>query len=98
MAATKVFLDAGPLVGFVNATDQHHGWATEAWKGLNEPLWTCEAVLSEVVFLLASSGVSIRGMLELFDRRLVRIDFPFQNNRRCFRFVTQARGSTDEFG
>ncbi len=75
MAATKILLDSGPLVGFVSETDQHHHWAEEIWRSLYEPLWSCEAVLSEAVFLLQSDGVSIDPLLELFERRLVKIDF-----------------------
>ncbi len=38
MAATKVFLDSGPLVGFLSQTDQHHHWALEIWNRLYDPL------------------------------------------------------------
>ena len=75
MAATKIFLDSGPLVGFVSETDQYHRWSVEVWSSLYEPLWTCEAVLSESIFLLHSDGVSIDPLLELFERGLVKIDF-----------------------
>jgi predicted nucleic acid-binding protein len=75
MAATKVLLDTGPLVGFVNKTDQHHQWSVEVWNSLYEPLWTCEAVLSEAIFLLESSGIAIGALLEMFERGLVKIDF-----------------------
>jgi uncharacterized protein len=75
MAATKIFLDSGPLVGFVSETDQHHRWAVGIWTNLYEPLWTCEAVLAEAIFLLQSGGVSIDTLLELFERGLVKIDF-----------------------
>jgi predicted nucleic acid-binding protein len=75
MAATKILLDSGPLVGFVSETDQHHRWAAEIWGSLYEPLWTCEPVLSETIFLLQSDGNSIDTLLELFERGLVKIDF-----------------------
>ena len=75
MAATKVFVDAGPLVGFLNETDQHHRWTMGVWDALYEPLWTCEAVLSEAIFLLQSTGVSIDPLAELLERGLVKIDF-----------------------
>src|SRR5271154_6526626 len=75
MAATKVLLDTGPLIGFVNGTDQHHRWSVKVWNSLYEPLWTCEAVLSEAIFLLESGGVPIDTLLEIFERGLVKIDF-----------------------
>ena len=81
MAATKILLDAGPLVGFVSETDQHHRWAAECWNNFYEPLWTCEPVLSEAIFLLMSGGVSIDPVLELFERGLVKIDFQVSSHQ-----------------
>src|SRR5215469_12990254 len=82
MAATKILLDSGPLVGFVSETDQHHRWALDTWNKLYEPLWTCEAVLSETIFLLHSDSVAIDPMLELFERELVKLDFQVSAHRR----------------
>jgi predicted nucleic acid-binding protein len=81
MAATKILLDSGPLAGFLVKTDEHYRWADEMWGRLYEPLWTCEAVLSESIFLLQSSGVSIDPLLELFERSLVRIDFSVSSHQ-----------------
>jgi uncharacterized protein len=81
MAATKVLLDSGPLVGFLSGTDQHHRWAREVWNSLYEPLWTCEAVLSEAIFLLQSVEVPVSPLLELFERGLVKIDFSVSDQR-----------------
>jgi uncharacterized protein len=47
----------------------------EVWNSLYEPLWTCEAVLSEAIFLLQSVEVSVSPLLTLFERGLVKIDF-----------------------
>jgi predicted nucleic acid-binding protein len=46
MAATRVLLDTGPLVAYLNRNDRHHAWAVEAWSGLFDSLWTSEAVIS----------------------------------------------------
>jgi uncharacterized protein len=81
MAATKILLDSGPLVGFLVETDQHHRWADEIWSRLYEPLWTCEAVLSEAIFLLQSGGVSIDPLLELFERGLIKIDLSISSHQ-----------------
>jgi len=81
MGATKILLDSGPLAGFLSKGDQHHVWATEIWDSLFDPLWTCEAVLSEVIFLLSSADVPIDPLLELFDRGLVKIDFAVSSQR-----------------
>ena len=81
MAATKVLLDAGPLIGYLNRKDQHHGWAVESWTALTEPLWTCEAVLSEAIFNLQSEGMPLDAILHYLDIGLIRLDFSVEENR-----------------
>ncbi len=75
MEGTKVLLDTGPLVGFLSETDQYHAWSKSIWSKLYEPLYTCEAVLSEALFLLQSDGVPNGSLLALFERGLVKLDF-----------------------
>ena len=64
--------DTGFIVAFRNRTDRHHGWAVELARNLDEPLLTCESVLSETAFHLGSSEAALAlvaaGMLKLaFD-------------------------------
>ena len=80
MAAIKILLDSGPLVGFISKTDQHHRWAAKVWNSLFDPLWTCEAVLSEAIFILQSDNVSTEPLLQLFERGLVKINFDVSSN------------------
>jgi predicted nucleic acid-binding protein len=81
MAATKVLLDAGPLIGYLNRKDQYHGWAVESWAALSEPLWTCEAVLSEAIFNLQSEGTSLDSILYYLESGIIRLDFSVEENR-----------------
>jgi predicted nucleic acid-binding protein len=81
MAATRVLLDTGPVVAYVNRNDQHHEWAVERWAALFDPLWTCEAVLSEAVFLLQSEKAGAEPILRLLERRIVRLDFAMDHHR-----------------
>jgi len=64
--------DTGFIVAFKNRNDQHHRWAVDLARDLNEPLLTCESVLSEAAFHLGSSEAVLSlvaaGMLEVaFD-------------------------------
>lgn len=62
----QVIIDVGPLVALINARDTYHAWTVEQLKQASGPLLTCEAALSEAVFLLRTipGGVSqIGGML-----------------------------------
>jgi predicted nucleic acid-binding protein len=81
MAATKMLMDAGPLIGFLNCKDQHHGWAVESWSALTEPLWTCEAVLSEVIFNLQSEGMSLDSIFHFVESGIIQLDFSVNENR-----------------
>ncbi|MCH8556329.1 MAG: PIN domain-containing protein [Balneolia bacterium] len=67
MATAKaVFLDTGPLVAFFNRRDQWHSWAVEAFSEVEAPMKTCDAVLSEVLFLTKNNPLvldAIAGMI-----------------------------------
>lgn len=80
MAATKVLLDTGPLVGYLNHNDQHHEWAVKCWGALFDPLWTCEAVLSEAIFVLQSDRADPEPILRLIERRIIRLDFTMEDH------------------
>lgn len=81
MAATRVLLDTGPLIAYLNRRDRHHAWAVACWRALFEPLWTCDAVFSEAIFLLQSEGLDAEPLLQLVDRRVVRLDFNTEAHR-----------------
>ena len=92
MAATRVLVDTGPLVAYLNQRDRHHAWAVDCWKALTDPLWTCEAVVSEVVFLLQSEAGDPDPMLRLIERDLVRLDFVLDDHRPdVFRLLRKYR-------
>jgi predicted nucleic acid-binding protein len=81
MAAIRVLLDTGPLVAYLNRTDRHHAWAVDCWSALFDPLWTCEAVLSEAIFLMQSDGAGPEPILRLLERRIIRLDFVMDDHR-----------------
>jgi uncharacterized protein len=81
MAATRVLLDTGPLVGYLSRSDGYHAWAVDCWNALFDPLWTCEAVISEAMFILQSDRVSAEPILRLIERRIVRLDFGLEDHR-----------------
>jgi predicted nucleic acid-binding protein len=59
------------------------------WSELFEPVVTCESVVSEGLFLLRDSGLSIVPLLDLFERGIVRVHFDletqFADGRRLLR-------------
>jgi predicted nucleic acid-binding protein len=51
--AHRVLVDSGPIVALLDRRDAHHDWAKREVANMQEPLLTCEAVVSEVFFLLS---------------------------------------------
>jgi predicted nucleic acid-binding protein len=74
-----VLLDAGPLVAFLAAGIEHHGWVCEQWKRLHPPLLTCEPVLTEAAFLLKREGQETDPIFELLERGVLRIGLEIED-------------------
>jgi predicted nucleic acid-binding protein len=81
MAATKILADTGPLVAYVSQTDQHHRWAGATFDSFYEPIYTCEAVISEALFLLRSAGLDVETFLQMLERGAVKTAFSMEENR-----------------
>jgi len=75
---TRTVVDTGPLVAVFSRTDQFHRWATDAFARLVPPLFTCEAVLSEVQWLLRDRGGDPLAALKLVERGILRVEFDLQ--------------------
>ncbi len=72
----KGIADTGFIVAFGNRNDRHHAWALDIAKGITEPLLTCEAVLAEAAFHLASSSY----VLSLVHDAMLRVTFDCSRN------------------
>lgn len=75
MAAVELLCDTGPLAAFFNRGDQFHSWVAEQFERLSQPLLTCEAVISETVFLLLDDGLSPEPVFEAIERGTIRVRF-----------------------
>jgi len=75
---TKLLVDTGPLVAFLNARDEHHKWTVEQFADVQPPLLTCEAVLSEAFFLLRKHSSATEALIKLLDRKIVSISFQLE--------------------
>lgn len=75
----KVFLvDTGPIVAYLNGRDRHHAWAVGVLKQIRPPLLTCEAVLSEAVYLLRSDAWGGERVMDLVSRGVLRAKLDLQ--------------------
>ncbi|MEO5863356.1 MAG: PIN domain-containing protein [Burkholderiales bacterium] len=51
----SALLDTGPVVALINRADAHHPRAVEFFQRFRGQLWSTEAVLTEVAYVLAPS-------------------------------------------
>lgn len=76
----RVVVDTGPLVALLNARDTHHAWAVRQIGRWDEPMWTCEAVITEAYFLLGRSRTGIRELGTLIESGVFEIPFQFAHH------------------
>lgn len=67
----EMLVDTGPLVAYLDRSDQDHVWAKDHFKRLTRPVLTCEAVVAEALFLLHRGGINPEALLNLISRGLV---------------------------
>lgn len=72
---SRILLDTGPLVAFLNRRDTSHDWVSEFLTTVSPPLLTCEAVLTEACFILRRLDGGPRALLDLVSRGIVRPTF-----------------------
>jgi uncharacterized protein len=89
MAGVSLICDTGPLVAFFNRAGQYHPWAREQFHRVTQPLLTCEAVISEVVFLLQEDGLPAEPIFEALERRQVLAQFPAEEHWPDLRQLTR---------
>lgn len=75
-------LDAGPLVAFLHANEQHHDWVVGQLKSLPPRFLTCEAVLTESCFLLRSAPRAMAQIEEWLERGVIQMPFHFLPERQ----------------
>ena len=66
-----VIVDTGPLFAYLCRDDQDHDWTEAQFGRFHSPLLTCDAVISEAMFLLGRLRNGVPPLLELLERGLV---------------------------
>ena len=73
-------LDTGPLVALLDKRDAHHAWAVAAMKTVTAPLLTCDAVLTESLYLLGSHPGPRRQLREWLSAGRIRVAYVSSND------------------
>jgi len=74
-----VLIDTGPIVAVLRKRDEHHEWARAHFEAATEPFMTCEAVVSESLFLLEGAAEGKEALCGLLDRGIIVIGFSLES-------------------
>lgn len=77
--------DTGPLVAMLVADDHQHAWSVEQLRQSPPTLLTCDAVITEVLFLLQRAGHDPDKMFGLLESGFLRSDFTFGTEHPAIR-------------
>lgn len=81
MAAIKCVIgDTSAIVAAIKRNEQHHEWARTKFKELPQPIITCEAVVSECLFLLKPRPDVQQDLLTLVASGVIKIDFSLSDD------------------
>lgn len=54
----RILVDTGPLLAYLDKSDQWHRWAAKQFGNFKPPFYTCEAVMTEICFLLSRQNMN----------------------------------------
>jgi len=77
--AKSVLVDTGPLVAALRRRDLHHEWARAHFEAATEPFATCEAVISESLFLLERARDGKKALCGLLERGVIVVRYSFDD-------------------
>ena len=71
-----IVVDSGPLVALLDKRDQYHRKVVDQLGEIPCEWKTCEAVISEVVFLLKSRPEAIQQLGKMLRKSVLKLDYP----------------------
>jgi predicted nucleic acid-binding protein len=76
----RVLLDTGPWVAFLVKNESNHEWAKAQFAKHAPPFLTCEAVLTETLFLVSKLPNGPEAVFKMIDRGAIGLDFSLEKN------------------
>ena len=71
----NVVLDTGPLVAFLDRSEENHGFAVEQFRQIRPPFYTCEPVIAEACYLLRHVPRAIDQIQRFLKAQLLSLPF-----------------------
>ena len=85
MKTEGVLLDTGPLVAFFDQSERFHGWAAEQFRRLDGAVHSCEAVITEALFLLRRTPEAQRRLLGYVEDEVISLRFDLRDEIQSVR-------------
>jgi len=76
----RTLVDAGPLISWLNATDQWHAWSVATLSKVRGPLHTSEIVLGEACWNLGGNTGPAHALLTLVRRGAIQLLHPWPDH------------------
>ncbi len=73
-------VDTGPLVAFLDRTEQHHRWVIERVHELDTPLLVCEPVLTEALHLLMRFPAAQDALFDFLETGALKVAFQVEEH------------------
>lgn len=73
----RTLVDAGPLIGWLNAADQWHDWSVAALSPRKTPLHTIEIILGEALWHLGGNTKPAHSLLDLVRKKILILHRPW---------------------
>ena len=80
-----VLINAGPLVAYLKRQDQFHRWVKAELANVQQPMFTCEAVIVEACFLLRNTYEGKETVLNLLSTGKIQIAFSLSQEAKLIR-------------
>ena len=73
----RTLVDAGPLIGWLNASDQWHRWSVATLSAIRGPLHTSEIVLGEACWHLGGNTQPAQALLSMVRLGAIQLLCPW---------------------
>ncbi|MBO6586601.1 MAG: PIN domain-containing protein [Gracilimonas sp.] len=77
-----VFLDTGPLVALLRERDQFHQWVKIELSKERFRFITCEAVLTETLFITRNSSYALAAISSMIDKDQLEVRSALRSNKQ----------------
>lgn len=89
MKSDATLLDTGPLVAFFDRSERFHSWSVSQFRRINGPVFTCEPVITEALFLLRKTPDARRKLLLYIEEDVISLRFELRDEIQAVRSLLE---------